>query len=54
MWVHFSPLRSLQDGAGNLYVNFTDWNLFISYIVNLFMVQIDLKRNNGYESLKKM
>lgn len=41
--------KSLQDGAGYLYVNFTDCNLFmISYIVNLFMVQTDLKRNNGY------
>lgn len=47
-WVHFSPGKSLQGGAGNLYVNFTDWNLFmISYIVNLFMVQTDLKRSDG-------
>lgn len=50
-----SPGKSLQGGAGNLYVNFTDWNLFmISYIVNLFMVQTDLKRNDGNsESFKK-
>lgn len=46
MWVHFLfHGRSLEDGVGYLYVNFT--HLFmISYIVNLFMVQTDLRRNS--------
>lgn len=47
-------LTSLLYGAAYLYVNFADWNLFmISYIINLFMVHYDLKRNNGYSETKK-
>lgn len=36
-------------------MDFTDWTVFmISYLVNLFVVQTDLKRNGGNgESLKK-
>lgn len=47
-------LTSLLYGAAYLYVNFADWNLFmISYIINLFMIHYDLKKNNGYSETKK-